>query len=101
MRCSIDLGAFDSAEEAARAHDRAQLLAAGLLSPTNFPLADAFAAGAAACVQRGFAGQQAPRQGGEAGAQAQRAFHGVLFRAGAWLAMLEIGEPSAPGARCR
>ena len=76
--CSIDLGKFGSAEEAARAHDRAALLAGGLQSTTNFALPDVFAAGIAACTPAVAApGQQ---------------YRGVVNRSGNWLALLDVGE---------
>lgn len=88
--CSLDLGRFASAEEAARAHDRAALLAAGFQGSTNFPLADAFAAGVAA-AQRG-ARQAAAASAGAQEAQPQ--LRGVALRAGGWLALLDIGALS-------
>jgi hypothetical protein len=36
----VDLGKFEGAEEAARAHDRAAVWCLGLTAPTNFPIAD-------------------------------------------------------------
>ncbi len=36
----MDLGKFDSEEEAARAHDRAAVWCLGLTAATNFPPAD-------------------------------------------------------------
>ena len=70
--CSLDLGAFGSAEEAALAHDRAALLAAGFQSRTNHPLPEAVAAVAAGSLLSG------------GGAAAGRAVHCSLAEAEAF-----------------
>lgn len=40
LQVEVDLGKFDSADEAARAHDRAAVWCLGLTATTNFPVAD-------------------------------------------------------------
>lgn len=71
------MGKFGSAEEAARAHDRASLLASGLQAATNYALPDVFAASLAACARAVAApGQQ---------------YRGVINRGGNWLALLDVG----------
>ena len=40
VQVEVDLGKFDSADEAARAHDRAAVWCLGLTATTNFAVAD-------------------------------------------------------------
>lgn len=88
---SLDLGCFASAEEAARAHDRAMLIVAGLQGPTNFPLPAAYAAAAAACAVN-TRGIQGALQGLQPVAQPQQLqMLGVALRPSGWLALLDIG----------
>lgn len=87
--CSVDLGRFASADEAARVHDRAVLLASGFQAATNFPLADAYAT--AGTVLRGQLPAPEAQPGG-AQQQGAQAYKGVVLRNGSWLALLDIGE---------
>ena len=69
--CSVNLGQFASDAEAARAHDRAALLAAGFHAPTNYPLTEAVAAAAAATLH----GSQAAAQQAQQAQQQQQQQH--------------------------
>lgn len=90
--CSIALGEFETVQEAARAYDRAQLLTGGLQASTHNPLSEAFTFAAAACTQGWFSSNQhRPQKQQEDEQPAGSAYHGVLSRGSAWLAMLDIG----------
>ena len=89
--CSVNLGQFASEAEAARAHDRAALLAAGFHAPTNYPLTEAVAVAAAATLH----GSQAAATQEQQQAQQAQQYCGVVLRSGSWLALLEIGAGRA------
>ena len=94
--CSVNLGQFASDAEAARAHDRAALLAAGFHAPTNYPLTEAVAAAAAATLHGSqAAAQQAQQAQQQQQAQQAQQYCGVVLRSGSWLALLEIGAGRA------
>lgn len=96
-RLRLDLGTYPSSQEAARAHDRAALLATGLTSRLNAPLPEAVAALAAAAAagpMPATPGQGEVAAAGGGGGRGTPRLRGVVARGGAFIAMLDVaGKP--------